>query len=514
MIALGVLLLIIGGCAAQKAASHREQGVLLLDEEKLGEAYQEFDKSLEYEDHPAAHAQMGHVQTLHGQFLEAVQHLQLGRPAQGLEKQVALDLATCHENLGAWADAAEEYVRTVELDPSDHRAAVQSEPVWQKLDGDPRLTAWLDRIIRAQPDKHYGWAFAGHHYYRTGNMPQARESYERALEIFPQSLPVRLRLAAVCLKLKDLGAARKEYEAALALRDHPDIRYGLAATLYMMGSFDAALKELEVVWAAEPDHSAAHALATQTCHLKGKDDLALQHGQKALAGQADNAGLLRLVGMLAVLQDARPLGIDACRRLIALDAKDAAAHEMLGELLVRTGELKEARQHLATAVALDPKSFSAHQRLGVVCYRQRDMAAAASELELAVQLNPNCAEALWYLGLINFELGSDTYPEAEKALLRHTELKPDDALGWFYLSLISLDGRRFKEAMDRLQAAADRGFSDVARLKDERFNSVRYGPRFIRIEKLIKANATPPPLDEPPLVPLSGPPAPPTDSGP
>ena len=188
-----VAVLFLASCASQYAAKHRERGAVQFSQNQYDLARTEYAASLEYEDHPEAHAWIGRILTEKKQWLEALPHLQkalAGETAPELRWQAVLDTARCRLNLGANADAADFFVRAIELDPADHTAPVLSAAVWPKLDSDARLMGWLDRIVAAQPDKHYGQAFIGNHYFRIGEMEKAREAYEKALAIFPRSVPV------------------------------------------------------------------------------------------------------------------------------------------------------------------------------------------------------------------------------------------------------------------------------------------------------------------------------------
>lgn len=446
---------IVSGCATQKAATLRERGGEFLASNDTAKALNEYQTSLELEDHVGAHIQVGLILAKQGNCLEAIPHLMKGLELEEKAAMLNREIGACYFLLKAYVDSAENYVKAIEKDPDSDETPVATAMLWPNLDQDERLMAFLDRIVLAQPTKHYGWAFKGNHYFRQGKYEKAIESYESALQIFPYAVPVIIRYGSSLLSLGKKEAAREKFEAALAIQDDLSARFGRAYCMYLSSSFDEALAEIKIILEKDDKFAQAHALAAQIHLIKKNKVAALIHGNRAIELLPKNPPLLKMVAEITVAEGNYQKALDLLSRYVSLKSDDSQAFVLQGICHGKLGDENLARQEFIRAINLDSKNSAAHSELGSLYFSLKQMTPAAISLDEAVRLSP------------------------------------EDARAWSLLSAISLKAGKFNEAMDELETAAQHGFDDTKFLQSEVFNTVRRGNRFKGIAEKIESNAQP-----------------------
>ncbi|HEV2492473.1 MAG TPA: tetratricopeptide repeat protein [Terriglobia bacterium] len=194
-------------------------------------------------------------------------YLRKGEPEEAihyLERQVEFNprdfrahnlLARAYQRTGKTRDAEREFRKSEELhayyakgqrDLSACRALLESgkaEQAWSNCSGAAQ-TDDIDKQVAA------GMLFGEFHLYN-----DARELFERALELDPESPEVNYNLGYTYFQMKDYARARRYLETALRLR--PDFFEALAmegTALYMLHDNSAAKKSLERAHQLRPDN--------------------------------------------------------------------------------------------------------------------------------------------------------------------------------------------------------------------------------------------------------------------
>jgi protein O-GlcNAc transferase len=483
------LILAFFGCAAHNAANLSKKGDASLSASDLAQAEAYYRQSLEYEDSPDVRAQLGHTLTLENNCLEALQHLPRGLKSDSLKQQATIDLARCNRNVGNLPDAAERYVQAIEFSPHQHELSVETADLWPALYKDTRLKDWLNRLIAAQPDLHYGWAFLGNFYYDNGQLELARDAYQQALAIFPRSVPSLIRLGAVYALSRQSAKALESYDAALALdSEELSALYGKAAVLAQVGRSKAALDVLAAILDKAPEHAYANGLAAQIYLSQGKPLAALKHGKQAVKALPDNLPLVKLTARAAIAAGQPTEAVSVIDPVIARGSNDAELFEILGDARKALGENDSARQAYTRSITLNPQRPSAHIALGMLYFAQRIYAASAATLSEAARLAPENGQVWLSLGRSYVEMGLSSYAEAEKALMKATEWGSDNPDAWAYLAAVLVSTRRSDEGLSALEKAAQLGFDQSAFLEREDFTAVRPGSRFKMIAELVNTN--------------------------
>jgi len=107
----------------------------------------------------------------------------------------------------------------------------------------PEAAAQMQAAVAAAPKFAVGWHALGVVQERLDKMPDARTSYEHAIEADPKMFPAYLTLTRLCLKTKDYQCAAKTSDALIKVdskKTVPEVYLHLAVARYGLKDLDAA----------------------------------------------------------------------------------------------------------------------------------------------------------------------------------------------------------------------------------------------------------------------------------
>ncbi len=231
----------------------------------------------------------------------------------------------------------------------------------------------------------FGRAMDAH---RAGRLPEAVESYRRALALAPRAIEAQFNLGMALAALNQLDDAAAAFRAALAIQP------GAVAVLVNLG------RVLE-----------------QQQKLEG----AIDCYRRALAIEPKAAPVHIDLGMALEQQRRFVDAIDSYHRAIALDPTLVAAFNNLGSVLRDQGRLEEAIAAYREAVRLDPGTPAIHLNLGMALAQSDRADEAIACYEKAIALDPGFAEAHKSLALVRLARGD--LEASFASFRRHAELK-------------------------------------------------------------------------------------------
>lgn len=288
-----------------------------------------------------------------------------------------------------------------------------------------------------------------------GLLKEAETELTAVVESEPANQEWVVRLARVHLAAKDLPAAGRTLEAAVARGINAAPIYALLASVYeLSGHIENAIPAMRLAIQRDP-HSEPYRFA---------------YGMMLTNAMAPKAAVIRLAEAIELFP-ASPrlrlaLGIahfkagsndeaaKALRRAIELDPKYAPSHAYLGMTYVEVGRYEEAiaayeralaineklgvvnylvaqallsqagsdaarvEANLKRAVELEPSFAQARLALGKLYFRAGRLAEAGSELEQVIKLNPELAEAYYQLGRVYSRLKRTSEAEATMATFK------------------------------------------------------------------------------------------------
>ncbi len=405
----------------------------------------------------------------------------------------------------------------------DDAAAVgllaRSLHAWQELDAAHQV---YSRAQTLAPQTFEWWYLDAVVLQRQARHDEAAIRFRRALELTPDYLPARVKLAESLLKAGNVAESRPLFEALLDdRRGEAFARFGLAQIAALDGRHDAAVPLLQRALAIFPEWGEAYYVLAMSLRALDRRDEAAQ----ALASQARFgpivpaledpllAGITELrndaVASLArgvALKEAGDLAgaIAAHEAAAARDPSYAQAHSNLISLYAEAGNWAKVEEHYRAALALgfglananfdygvaqerqdkwdaaeaayrqaltaNPEHAAARINLGRLLERRKDFEGAVAEFRLAVASQPTNRVARYDLGRMLLALGKprEAIPEFELALEPRDEKTPASLLGLAVALALAGETDQATRRFDEARAlAASYGQTTMVRAIDE-----------------------------------------------
>lgn len=362
-----------------------------------------------------------------------------GRAERHLRRSVQLDrrdaetyrlLARAHEALRRDAEAKEDLVAILRLDPDDDRALLSLGRMAVRQADLAGAREWFHRYVRSAPD---GAAAHVRVVFQWLEFRHGKEALAAARAGLAESGPdARLRFAEG-LALEEL---RRWPEAAEALsRIGPEdgevfvsSRVALAEALSRSGKHAQAERALEEPLAAQPRDARLLTMRAAVLDRAGRS--------------ADSVALLR-----KAIGDRERAGVDT-------DLTDLRI--ALADSLARAERHQESVSVLQAAVAQQPRDEELLFALGAAYERAGQGETAVAQMRALLVVNPDHAEALNFVGYSYAEQGV-RLDDAERLVRRALELKPRsghilDSLGWVLFR--RGDARKAVEVLEQAEALA------------------------------------------------------------
>jgi len=262
---------------------------------------------------------------------------------------------------------------------------------------------------------------------------QATNLFEEAARLAPDDESVQLDYAALRLQQKDFAGAQPLVEQAIAR--HPKniaARVILGQILFSKHEYDAARKELEVAVVEAPSFDDGYLLGLT--YIKLND---LPHArmlfEEMVSGLGDSAEIHMRFGRAYGNGEWEALNysIDEFKKAIAKNDKLPQAHYFLAlAYLGRDGEsgFKTAVPELEAEAKLSPNEERTHFLLGYIALRQQRFAEAEKELLRATEINPQNPDPLISLGQLYTDKERDSEAEAilRKAIAVTTDVSRNE----------------------------------------------------------------------------------------
>jgi tetratricopeptide (TPR) repeat protein len=284
--------------------------------------------------------------------------------------------------------------------------------------------------------KSFDWAYdLGYVLFKEGKYNQAVDALREALQLKPDYVPAKLKLAESLFSAHQVGAAGKVYQEVV----HQDAQnaeawYGLGRVQAAQGDSKSAALSLGKACGLVPTYGAAHfALATAYRKL-GEPQKATEHFKLYQANMTNV-----------------PPQVDPVRAAVQHLNQSALARMRLGRSLAEEGNLQGAIQQYLSAVQLEPQNVQAYINLIQLYARAGEDDKAIEAYHKAVAINPNRADCYYNYGVLMFRLGR--YAEAEQATRTAIQINPfyaeaHDNLGY----LLAMQGH-FDEALAEYRKA-------------------------------------------------------------
>lgn len=271
----------------------------------------------------------------------------------------------------------------------------------------------IDTLERKDPGKPLAANLRGKTQIAMHDIPGARKSFERALEISPGFFSAASSLAALDLAEKKPVEARKRMEAVLA---------------------------------KDPSNSQAHLILAEIAVVSGAgNDEVEKLLQKAVnANSADVAPRLILINLYVRSKDfkkATAAALDA----VSVLPENPRAMDALGQVQQASGEINQAIGTYVKLATLQPSSPQPHLRLAGMYIAAKNIDAAERSLKKALELKPDLLEA--QITLFQIMLADKRYPESLIVARKLQEQRPKEAIGYLLQGDIDVAQKDFISAI-------------------------------------------------------------------
>jgi Tfp pilus assembly protein PilF len=487
----------------EKVAALVNEGTSALERGDLNAARQSFQSALEVErDNVAAHTYLGVIADREGNLIEAEKHFSAAAIAAPLSPEARNNHGAILLRMGRMEQAASQFEISLRLDKNQPSALINLAQIRFAANTPEGLTQARELLLRASaiaPDAQIardllvialrqGDTVAAARFYAgykeqiagaQGHLiePQARaelgaallgaglpdeaaNELSAALQAAPNSTDVILLLARAHLARKDIQAAGRTLEGAVARGLEAGPIYAALADIYeMSGHVENAIPAMRLAIERDPrneQYRFRYGMLLTDTKAPGAAVLRLQESlklfpnsarlwfalgiahfadhnaeeaakdfQHALEADQKFAPALAYIGMTEAEQGQYARAVDYYERALAVDEKLTVAHYLLADAMLKetSPDLSRVESHLQRAVSLDQSFAPARLALGKLYFRMNRLEDAASQLERVIALNPNLAEAHYQLGRVYTRLKRER--EAQAALATFKRLSDE-----------------------------------------------------------------------------------------
>jgi len=285
---------------------------------------------------------------------------------------------------------------------------------------------------RAQADFQQGLAL-----HQQGRLAQARQAYQRALDMQPEHHDALHLLGVIAYQSGDFSRAVELIGRAIELNPaNAAAHSNLGLALQGLKRLEEALCCYDRAMTLKPDYAEAYSNRGNVLKDLKRLDEALDSYDRALELKPDYAEAHNNRGF--ALQDLGRLveALDSYDRAVELKPDYAEAFSNRGNALKGLSRLEEALDSYGRAIALNPDDPEGHYSRGLALQEAGRLNEALESYDRALCLNPEYVDAYCNRGLAL--KGLKRLDEAMDSYQRALELKPDFADGHLNLSLCRL----------------------------------------------------------------------------
>lgn len=304
----------------QEAQGHCILGIVLAKQEKLDDAIEEYNQSLQINPYdPRTHCKLGFVLAKQGKTGKAIERFQEALRINPAQLEARFRLGTCLFEEGKLEEAIEHYYKALRINP----AYVE---IYNNL---------------------------GNAYLKKGLIKEAIDEYKKALKINPDCAEAHNNLGLVCVQKDRLDEAISQFKQALNI--NPNLatgHYNLGLIYDKKGMLDEAISEFKKALDLKPHYAEAHYNIGLAYYKKGGLDEAISEYKQALDINPDYAKAHCNLGVVYGSKKMFDEAISECKKAIAINPNYANAHYNIGIAYYYKGNYKLAIFHCDKAVEL------------------------------------------------------------------------------------------------------------------------------------------------------------------
>jgi tetratricopeptide (TPR) repeat protein len=345
--------------------------------------------------------------------------------------------------------------------PTDDAYRLYLRGLLEERFGKPEAAlAQYEEVVALDPDAAFVHESMASTALRVGRTDKALEAAENVVRLSSATPHPYLVLGRVRLARGELSQAREAFDRALEIGPDDDEAVLYSAHMRLTSEPEEALKLYRRFLQNNPQSLEAQARIAELQQRLGDTDGALASWKKAVEmDPTDFSAHLALAHVYEVRQDtaAAIAEYEACR---ALDPRNAGVLLRLGELYFRSGRADEALEVFSRALSLSSRDATINFWLALLAEERRDWSEAASRMEVVAAQNEDPSVLL---RLAYYHSQSGRGDKSMRWLKRLLKKEPDNPDFLYYVALGYEDLDKPREAIRWLERviAADPGRADA-----------------------------------------------------
>lgn len=306
------------------------------------------------------------------------------------------------------AEAEQFLLKAFEIDPNDHEVLFELA-ILRKVSGDlGGAIKYLELAVRTRGATHNTWEALGGFQLEANDPNGALASFNRALELSPQSDSILMRRAEALIQLGEDERALQDLKRAQRASSLDASKAVRLASLYArVGSSDEAIKLLDsidedlkqspevVLLRAEIDPSAVDS-ATFRSSL-----------EKLIKNDPGNVTLLARLGSLYRTTDPNR-SAEYYRRALEIEPGNITYATGFAAALVQARRFDDAITILNRIIAASPDDYTAHANLAVALYEAKRYPEAIAEYRWLIGKKPDLSIAHFFIATAQDRMGEYT----------------------------------------------------------------------------------------------------------
>jgi tetratricopeptide (TPR) repeat protein/serine/threonine protein kinase len=311
-------------------------------------------------------------------------------------------------------------------------------------------------LLELRPDHFWGYFNWANCNVDLGNLRDAAIGFTACIRIRPDFPWPYNNRGTIHERLGEFEQALQDYTTALRYKpDDTEAHANRGLTRIKLGQLDAALDDLRSAIALNPDYAVAYNYRADVYMKQKKYTEAIADCEKFLAlSQNKEAGYLKLADVHNAMGQLEA-AVNDCTQALAANSKNANIVYKRAGLLVAGKKYAQAVQDYAAVLELVPKALEPRQdRAKVNWLFLKNFDAALADWDELVKLYPKNPESYYGIGVI--KLGRRQYADAQSALERAVQLKPDYVTAHWALTQIALWKGKPEEALKIINPAVEK----------------------------------------------------------
>ncbi len=232
----------------------------------------------------------------------------------------------------------------------------------------------------------------GNAYLANGELENAAQCYQQAIEVYPDYADAHLNLGFVLKEQKLYEKASHALRRAILLNSTlEDAYYFLGEVSLELGDVDEAINNFNTAIKLKADFEQAYRELCRALLQNSQIDKAKTTLLKAISLFPYSIDFPYNLGKLYAHEGAADKAIDYFQKTLALKPDFSEVYNDLGLILQQQGKLEAAIHSFQGALSIKPDYAEAHANLGFGLHKQGKLDVAISSYLAALSLNPNLA---------------------------------------------------------------------------------------------------------------------------